>query len=181
MCLPLTRQTTAPPLVRAAGKAMMTSAHYTRMQRGFTLIEAMVVISIVAILVGTSLPSFVWLNQATQIRGASFDLIADLDFARSEAVKRNADIVVAPRNGAWINGWTITFAGNVLRSRDAVGAAVDFAAAPPTLTFDGGGRASLVTVGNFQICPPSGGSVSGRIVRLDPSGLSRSTKTTCSG
>ena len=65
-------------------------------QRGFTLIEAMVVISIMAILAGTSVSSFVWLNQSTQIRGATFDLIADLDFARSEAVKRNADVVVAP-------------------------------------------------------------------------------------
>ena len=86
---------------------------------GFTLIEAMVVISIMAILAGTSVSSFVWLNQSTQIRGATFDLIADLDFARSEAVKRNADIVVAPRNGDWVNGWTITFGANVLRSRDA--------------------------------------------------------------
>jgi len=151
-----------------------------RAQRGFTLIEAMVVISITAILAGTSVSSFVWLNQATQIRGASFDLIADLDFARSEAVKRNADVVVAPRNGDWVNGWTVTSVATVLRTRDAVGAAVGFTAAPATLTFDGGGRASLGTVGNFQICPPSS-SVSGRTVRLDPSGLSRSTKTTCSG
>ncbi len=151
-----------------------------RRQRGFTLIEAMVVISIMAILAGTSVSSFVWLNQATQIRGATFDLVADLDFARSEAVKRNDNIVVAPRNGDWVNGWTVTFGANLLRTRDAVGAAVGFAAAPATLTFDGGGRASLVTVGNFQICPPSG-NVAGRIVRLDPSGLSRSTKTSCSG
>ena len=162
----------------------MTQIHPSlrhRAQRGFTLIEAMVVISIAAILAGTSVSSFVWLNQATQIRGATFDLIADLDFARSEAVKRNADVVVAPRNGDWVNGWTVTFAGNLLRTRDAVGAAVGFTAAPPALTFDGGGRASLDTViRNFQICPP-GGSVAGRTVRLDPSGLSRSTKTTCSG
>ena len=149
-------------------------------QRGFTLIEAMVVISIMAILAGTSVSSFVWLNQSTQIRGATFDLIADLDFARSEAVKRNADVVVAPRNGDWVNGWTIAFGANVLRARDPVGAAVAFASAPATLTFDGGGRASLVTVSNFQICPPSGGSTTGRTVRLDPSGLSRSAKTPCS-
>jgi type IV fimbrial biogenesis protein FimT len=149
-------------------------------QRGFTLVEAMVVISIMAILAGTSVSSFVWLNQSTQVRGATFDLIADLDFARSEAVKRNADIVVAPRNGDWGNGWTVNFGANVLRSRDPVGAAVGFTAAPPTLTFDGAGRASLMTVGNFQICPPSGGST-GRTIRLDPSGLSRSTKTTCAG
>src|SRR5918993_3145248 len=112
-------------------------------QRGFTLIEAMVVISIMAILAGTSVSSFVWLNQSTQIRGATFDLIADLDFARSEAVKRNADIVVAPRNGDWVNGWTIAFGATVLRARDPVGAAVGFAAAPAALTFNGGGRASL--------------------------------------
>ena len=151
------------------------------MQSGFTLIEAMVVISIAAILAGTSVSSFVWINQAAQVRSASFDLIADLDFARSEAVKRNADVVVAPRGGDWVNGWTIVAGADVLRTRDALGAAVGFTAAPPTLTFDGGGRASLVTVGNFQICPPSGGNTSGRTVRLDPSGLSRSTKSTCSG
>ena len=151
-----------------------------RAQYGFTLIEAMVVIAILAILAGTSVSSFVQLNQATQIRGATFDLIADLDFARSEAVKRNADVMVAPRDGDWVNGWTIAFGANVLRTRDPVGAAVDFTAAPGTLTFDGGGRPSLATVGNFQICPPSGGGSTGRTVRLDPSGLSRSTKSTCS-
>lgn len=159
---------------------ILIEANKHRAQRGFTLIEAMVVIAIMAILAGTSVSSFVWLNQATQIRGATFDLIADLDFARSEAVKRNADVVVAPRNGAWVNGWTIAFGANVLRSRDPVGGAIGFTAAPATLTFDGGGRPSLATVGNFQICPPLGGSSTGRTVRLDPSGLSRSTKMTCS-
>ena len=61
-----------------------------RRARGFTLVEAMTVIAIIAILTGLSSASFVWLNQATTIRGAAFDLVADLDFARSEAVKRNA-------------------------------------------------------------------------------------------
>lgn len=159
----------------------MQSVHRTHsLQRGFTLVEAITVLSIMAILAGVSAPSFIWLNQATQIRGATFDLVADLDFARSEAVKRNDDVVVAPRNGDWTNGWTVTAAGNTLRQRDAVTGQVDFAAAPAALTFDGAGRASLVTVGNFQICPPSGGSVVGRTVRIDPSGLSRSTKSACS-
>jgi type IV fimbrial biogenesis protein FimT len=148
-------------------------------QRGFTLVEAVTVLAIMAILAGVSTSSFVWLNQSTQIRGAAFDLVADLDFARSEAVKRNGDVVVAPVGGAWVNGWTITSGVTVLRTHPALTAQIDFAAAPGTLTFDGAGRASLVTVGNFQICPPSG-SVAGRNVRIDASGLSRSTKTTCS-
>ena len=132
-----------------------------------------------AILAGVSTSSFVWLNQSTQIRGAAFDLVADLDFARSEAVKRNDDVLVAPVGGQWVNGWTVTAGGTVLRQRAALGGQVDFAAAPGVLTFDGGGRASLATVGNFQICPPSGGTLTGRTVRIDPSGLSRSTKTNC--
>ena len=148
-------------------------------QRGFTLIEAIIVMSIMAILAGVSTSSFVWLNQTTQIRGAAFDLVADLDFARSEAVKRNDDVVVAPVGGTWANGWTVTAAGTLLRQRAALGGQIDFAAAPGTLTFDGAGRASLVTVGNFQICPPNRGSLSGRTVRIEASGLSRSTKTTC--
>lgn len=148
-------------------------------QRGFTIVELAIVIAIMAILAGVSTSSFVWLNQATQIRGAAFDLVADLDFARSEAVKRNGDVVVAPVGGTWTNGWTITAAdGNVLRTRPALGAQVDFAAAPGTLTFDGGGRAALANVSNFRICPPSG-SVAGRTVRIDASGLSRSTKSNC--
>lgn len=148
-------------------------------QRGFTLVEAVTVLAIMAILAGVSTSSFVWLNQATQIRGAAFDLVADLDFARSEAVKRNGDVVIAPVGGAWANGWAITSGGTVLRQHAALTGQIDFASAPGTLTFDGAGRASLVTVGNFQICPPSG-SVSGRNVRIDASGLSRSSKFTCS-
>ena len=149
-------------------------------QRGFTLIEAIIVMSIMAILAGVSTSSFVWLNQTTQIRGAAFDLVADLDYARSEAVKRNGNVVVAPVADAWGNGWTVTAGGNVIRQRPALGGQISFAAAPGTLTFDGSGRATLGTVGNFQLCPPTGGgALNGRTVRLDPSGLSRSTKSVC--
>lgn len=149
-------------------------------QRGFTLVEAIIVMSIMAILAGASASSFVWLNQSTQIRGASFDLVADLDFARSEAVKRNDLVVVAPVAGAWTNGWTVTAGGAVLRQRPALATQVGFAAAPGALTFDGAGRPDpIATVENFQLCSP-GGSVTGRTVRIDASGLSRSTKTACS-
>lgn len=147
-------------------------------QRGFTLVEAIIVMAIMAVLAGASASSFVWLNQSTQIRGAAFDLVADLDFARSEAVKRNDDVVVAPVAGAWGNGWTVTAGTDVLRQRPALGGQVAFAAAPGTLTFDGAGRAALASVGNFRLCPP-GNSVMGRTVRIDASGLSRSVKTSC--
>jgi type IV fimbrial biogenesis protein FimT len=160
---------------------MQTMKHHRphpRHARGFTLIEAMTVVAILAILTGLSSASFVWMNQATTIRGAAFDLVADLDYARSEAVKRNVDVTVLPVNADWAQGWQVVIGNQVLRSRDAAGAQIGFPSAPTTLTFDGGGRASLATVRNFQICPPNG-SVAGRVVRIDPSGLSRSTKVAC--
>jgi type IV fimbrial biogenesis protein FimT len=150
-----------------------------RSARGFTLVEAVTVIAIMAVLTGIGSASFVWLNQTTSIRGAAYDLVADLDYARSEAVKRNDDVVVQPVNADWRQGWQVVAGGQVLRAREGLGGQVGFANAPGALTFDGAGRASLATVGNFQICAP-GGTVAGRTVRIDPSGLSRSTKTACS-
>lgn len=155
-----------------------TTHRLPRRTRGFTLVEAMTVLAILAILTGLSSASFVWLNQTTTIRGAAFDLVADLDYARSEAVKRNLDVTVQPVNADWAQGWQVVVGNEVLRTRAALGTQIGFAAAPNTLTFDGGGRASLATVRNFQICPPNG-SVAGRVIRIDPSGLSRSTKSAC--
>jgi type IV fimbrial biogenesis protein FimT len=148
-------------------------------QSGFTLIEALVVITIMTILAGIGSANFVWLNQATEIRGAAFDLVADLDYARSEAVKRNADVTVAPVGDNWVNGWRVTDAGGAtLRERAAVRAGLNFMAAPASLLFDGSGRADLAATRTFVICPPSNGLM-GRNVRIDPSGLSRSIKTNC--
>lgn len=156
----------------------MRAHHSLSRQNGFTLIEALVVITIMTILAGIGSANFAWLNQATEIRGAAFDLVGDLDFARSEAVKRNADVTVAPVGGNWVNGWTVTAAGTTLRERAAARAGLNFNAAPADLVFDGSGRATLDSARTFVICPPTTGLM-GRNVRVDPSGLSRSVKTTC--
>jgi type IV fimbrial biogenesis protein FimT len=148
-------------------------------QRGFTLIEALVTMTILAVLAGMSAASFSWLNQTTRIRSAAFDLVADLDFARSEAIKRNANVVVTP-NGSWSNGWTVTFGGTTLRQHGALGAQVAFVEpGPGWLRYDAAGRVTFENVNAFQICPPTRGNISGRTIRVDASGLSRSTKTFC--
>ncbi|SMF01287.1 type IV fimbrial biogenesis protein FimT [Alteromonadaceae bacterium Bs31] len=84
---------------------------------GFSLIELMVVLSIAAILLMVSMPSFVDSSAKGKIRAGINELATDLAFARSTAVTRPAnvsicasDISVTPRacgNGAWNEGWLV--------------------------------------------------------------------------
>jgi type IV fimbrial biogenesis protein FimT len=73
---------------------------------GFTIIELMVSIAIVAILVGIGVPSFQTAIQNARLSASISDLQAAMLNARSEAMKRNSPVVVAPIDGAsWTSGW----------------------------------------------------------------------------
>ena len=63
-------------------------------RRGFTLIELMVVVALVAIIVTLAAPSFRDLIVMRRLRGASAELVTDVQFARSEAVSRQRGVVV---------------------------------------------------------------------------------------
>jgi type IV fimbrial biogenesis protein FimT len=62
------------------------------LQRGVSLVELLVGLTIVAILLGTGVPSFFNWIQNTQIRTAAESIQSGLQLARSEAVRRNASI-----------------------------------------------------------------------------------------
>ena len=70
-------------------------------QRGLTLIEICVVLAIVSILIGTTVPSFKDVKQRATLNGIATDLATDLHFARSEAVARQEGVrfTVAPVAG----------------------------------------------------------------------------------
>lgn len=63
-------------------------------QRGFTLIELLVTISIVAILLTVAVPNFIVFVQNNRLASQANDLVTMLNYARSEAVKRNQRITV---------------------------------------------------------------------------------------
>jgi len=78
---------------------------------GFSLVELMVVVAIVAILAAVAAPSFSVMLRNNRLAAASSALQVSLSLARSEAVKRgsNARVTVAANIavGAWTNGWTV--------------------------------------------------------------------------
>lgn len=91
------------------------SRHYVAMRkiRGFTLIELMVSIAVLAILLGIAAPSFRSMTATSNLRGVSNELITTLAQARSEAIKRggrvtvcmSADGVACIATGGWEQGW----------------------------------------------------------------------------
>jgi len=62
--------------------------------RGFTMIELLVVITISAILVATAIPSFQRFIARNRASNASNDLLAALQLARAEAIRRGAPVSV---------------------------------------------------------------------------------------
>ena len=78
-----------------------------RDQRGFSLLEATIVVAIVAIVGAAALPSFTALIDARRLDGAATRLAADLQFARSEAMARNRALRLSVGAGGGATCWVV--------------------------------------------------------------------------
>ena len=91
---------------------------------GFTLVELMVALAIVAILATLAAPSFAHLIAATRMSSSVNGFLADMRYARSESIRRGGGVtmcrsdapeaanpVCAPDSGpgsiGWVSGWII--------------------------------------------------------------------------
>lgn len=63
-------------------------------QQGFTMIELMVTVSILALLMAIAAPSFTPLIEAWRVRQATEQLRSTLNYARSEAIKRGGRVAI---------------------------------------------------------------------------------------
>jgi type IV fimbrial biogenesis protein FimT len=127
-------------------------------QRGFTAIELMVVVSIVAILAALAAPSFTPLIERWRVRQAVNALESTLQFARSEAIKRGGGVVItklangtngcttAPTNNEWGCGWIVCLdasGNNACDTSETVLQRVDSAPRMEVMRTSGGANISL--------------------------------------
>jgi len=70
-------------------------------QRGFSLLELMITLSVAAILLVIAVPSFRDLMHRSQVSSANNELLASLAYARTEAINRGQLVLMCPSaNGA---------------------------------------------------------------------------------
>jgi len=145
--------------------------------RGFTVIEAIMVVTILAILVGIAAPSFRDIIISQRVKNASFDVFSSLTFARSEAITRNATVTVTPTGGSWTNGWTITDSGGtVIRTQNAVGNIT--ITGPGSVSYNGMGRLNAA-VTSFSLTGSGAGESNSRCISIDLSGRPLVKKGIC--
>jgi type IV fimbrial biogenesis protein FimT len=160
-------------------------------QKGFTLVELMITVIIVAVLLSLAAPGFVELLERNRLQSAASNLYTSLVLARSEALKRNTPVVVCRRDpatgkcattgtaGDWRQGWVVHPAADpndVLVLREGVTGGdtlwvVSASTKIDDLSYGPDGGASRVA--SFVLCNNQADTASGREVQVEVTGKPR--------
>lgn len=179
--------------------------HRTRLQgfaQGFTLIELMVTIAVVAVLAALAFPSFQYSLRSNRTSTATNELMASLALARSEAVRsaRGSGLCTsadgATCGGTWNDGWIVWIDNDAngvpggandriiryTQAHDRLSVTATSSAGSATLVrFDPRGRVFDGNSRDFTILPspcPTGEKVQ-RHLTLSSTGQTRIAKETC--
>ena len=99
--------------------SVRTHARRSSAASGFTVIELIITVAVLAILIAIATPSFRELSLNNRTTSATNNLLADLALARNEAVKVARVGYVSAAGSGWSDGWTVWVDANGNGSQDA--------------------------------------------------------------
>src|SRR5258706_282275 len=106
---------------------------------------------------------------STRVSTAASDLYSTLIFARSEAIKRSANIDIVPI-AAWQGGWQVKVGATILKQQDAYPATLSIVGPAGTVSYQRDGRLSGAATAVFTISAPSNATVKTKTVNVDLGG-----------
>lgn len=121
-------------------------------QSGYTFVEVMVVIGIVAILAAIGLPSYKSFMEQSEFTQAYNNLYNAYRFARSEAIKTSSSMQISAATGTWNDGWGVyaSGTGDALLAAPAVKSSLINVSAT-AITVNGRGSVSAVGITQFNV------------------------------
>lgn len=137
---------------------------------GYTLPELITSLAVVGVLCGLSVPGMSGLMLDTRAKTAAIDVYSTMVYARSEAIKRNANVDIIPNGGNWKSGWTVQVGGTVLKTVTPETSGLDDIAAPATITYGGDGRLTDPGTITYLISVTGNPNVTARRVIVDTGG-----------
>lgn len=137
---------------------------------GFTLIELMATVAVIAVLLTIAVPSFIDLALNQSVRSGAADLQTTLYFARAQAITMARDVSVVPSGGDWKNGWTVQLSDGTALRREAALNSLLSSMSGSTVTYQSDGRVVPPLPGDVVFMVSGDSNVTARCVRLDLSG-----------
>lgn len=165
---------------------------YNRSCTGFTLVELMVTLAVLMIMNSLAVPSFQGYLGNRAVQATAYELLGTLDFARSEAIKRNGEVYVRASAEGWQGGWAVVIDPTISFESCLDNPNTCLRIASPSQVLIDGGSTTIVyqragrprsPVPAFELCDSSASDlVSRRQIAITPTGRSQlSLEGSCSG